>query len=189
MTHPRPREPSLIDEQEVTHPSTPRKPKRSKTVDVASLPPLTSNEAPFWRRHLHWLLVLALVPLIVSLLLPSESGTIEERIAKGIEQATPTERQRIIAQLEQAESLDDLRSAFPGQKLPGALLSRKSLCAPLGMAALAILAYMAFFMFLASDGAAHPTHVLFAGLFTATIGVGFLLLVQLLGIVDGWRQC
>ena len=81
-------EPSLIDEQEVTHPSTPRKPKRSKTVDVASLPPLTSNEAPFWRRHLHWLLVLALVPLIVSLLLPSESGTIEESI-QGLNKPLP----------------------------------------------------------------------------------------------------
>src|SRR5207244_9532955 len=33
-----------------------------------SLPPLGANEPPLWLRHLHWLLILALVPLAFSLL-------------------------------------------------------------------------------------------------------------------------
>ena len=44
-------------------PVTPvRQPLRRET-DVASLPPLTTNDPPFWRRHLHWLLVFAMLPL------------------------------------------------------------------------------------------------------------------------------
>src|SRR5690242_1123702 len=55
-----------VEEPPSTPGSSPRPRKRSWTPDVASLPPLTSNEPPFWRRHLHWVLVLALIPLIVS---------------------------------------------------------------------------------------------------------------------------
>ena len=56
----------------------------------------------------------------------------------------------------------------------------------LGVAALATVAFLAFMMFLASGGSANPSHVLFVGLVTATVGVGFLFLVQVLAAVtDG----
>ncbi len=149
-------------------PPTPR--KKTKHVDVTTLPPLTSNDPPAWRRHLHWLLALALLPLMVSLLAKAD---------KSVEQVSGEERDRILSSLEKAHSLDEFLSSLPGEKLPGAFLRRSSV-GHWFMATLAIVVYMAFFMFLASDGSANPVHVLLVGLFTATIGIGFLLLVQLL---------
>lgn len=173
-------------------PSSARR-KKSKAVNVASLPPLTSNDPPLWRRHLHWLLVLALIPLVVSLLDKSEETSTKERIKEGLkgldeslEHASPAERERIKQQLENADSLDDILTIFPEHRLPGAFLSRSSL-GHLLMAAIAIVIYMTFFMFLASDGSAVPWQVLLVGLFTATIGVGFLLLVQLLASLTHGR--
>ncbi len=181
----------FLDEEEpfappaVPIPPATRSRKQPKTVDVKSLPPLTTNDPPLWRRHLHWLLALALIPLIVSLLTSSDKTPLEDRIKEVIEQATPAERERIIKSLENAHSLDDFLSQLPDQRLPGAFLSRSSLGHWL-MAALAIVAYLSFFMFLAADGSAKPMNVLFVGLFTSTIGVGFLLLVQLLAsLTDG----
>ncbi|HSQ57253.1 MAG TPA: hypothetical protein VLM40_16130 [Gemmata sp.] len=151
--------------------------RNAKAVNVATLPPLTSNDPPFWRRHLHWMLVLALIPLVVSLLSTSKEASIGERIAELIEKASPAEQDRIIQQLEHADSLDDIVALFPEKRFPGAFLSR-STGAHFLMAVVATLLYMAFFMFLASDGSAQPRQVLLVGLFTATVGVGFLLLVQ-----------
>ena len=42
---------------------------------ISALPPLKSNEAAPWLRHLHWLLMLALIPLLVSLV---RKGTDED---------------------------------------------------------------------------------------------------------------
>jgi RsiW-degrading membrane proteinase PrsW (M82 family) len=160
--------------------------KKTKTVDLASLPPLTSDDPPFWRRHLHWLLALALIPLIVSLVSNSEKSSIVERIKEYIDRAPPEEQDRLIARLNKAGTDDELFSLFPDQRLPGAFLSRSSMGHYL-MAILAIAAYMSFFMFLASDGSAKPVHVLLVGLFTATIGVAFLLLVQLIASIAAGR--
>jgi RsiW-degrading membrane proteinase PrsW (M82 family) len=179
---------SLLTEEPppVSKPVAEKPRKQPQAVNPASLPPLSSNDPPLWRRHLHWLLVLALIPLVVSLLTQARQVSIEERLAKSIEEAPPAERDRIFRQLEHAESLDDLISALPGQRLPGAFLGRSSK-AHLIMAALTTLFYMAFFMFLASDGSANPRHILLVGLFTATVGVGFLLLVQLLASLTEGR--
>ena len=75
------------------------------------------------------------------------------------------------------ESLEDFFAILPGNRLKGAFLARSSI-AHWFMAAAATALYMAFFMFLAADGSARPREVLAVGLFTATIGVGFLLVVQ-----------
>jgi protease PrsW len=165
-------------------PVTPR--RHSEAAGTVSLPPLTSNEPPFWRRHLHWLLVLALLPLVVTLLTQSERPSIEERLMKSLEEVSPAERERILNQMERAESIDDLMRALPGERLPGAFLGRSS-NGHLLLAALTTVLYMAFFMFLASDGSAEPRHVLVVGLFTATIGIAFLLLVQLLASLTEGR--
>jgi RsiW-degrading membrane proteinase PrsW (M82 family) len=162
-------------------PVIPRPAKKTKQIDLASLPPLTADEPPPWRRHLHWLLVLALIPLVVSLLIGSKGA--EERFQDGFEKLgeqmadSPAERERYLSQLKNAKTVEDLLALFPGKKLPGAFLSRSSL-AHLLMAAAATVLYMTFFMFLASDGSANAVHVLFVGIFTATIGVGLLLLLQ-----------
>ena len=131
--------------------------------------------------------MLALTPLIVLLLSGSEEASLDKRIDESLDRATPDERDRIISRLKNAKSMDDIIAAFPDQRLPGAFLSRSSKAHWL-MALVAALAYMAFFMFLASDGSAKPKQVLLVGLFTATVGVGFLLLVQLLASLTEGRM-
>jgi RsiW-degrading membrane proteinase PrsW (M82 family) len=164
----------------------PRPPARRKP-DVAALPPLTTNDPPLWLRHLHWLLALALIPLAVSLLSgQGDDKSLLDRIGETLEQANPAERQRFQAAAPASESLDDLINALPNQRVLGAMLPRTTGW-HWGMAGAAAVLFLAFMMFLASDGSAHPGHVLAVGLCTATVGVGFLFLVQgLAALTDGY---
>jgi len=202
---------------------------KSKLADARSVP--ATSSWPVWRRQLHWLLALALIPLVVSLWTtsPEEVSLVErltqtlkdagvteksdgagstEASAPGAATATPestaptdagaptgppeataatetperavsAEDDAIEKKLAEIESLDDLLALLPGERLNGAFLARSSL-AHWFMAAMATIAYMAFFMFLAADGSAKPLQVLAVGLFTSTVGVGFLLAVQFL---------
>ncbi|OWK45442.1 hypothetical protein FRUB_01773 [Fimbriiglobus ruber] len=179
-------EPAPVAEEPPPPPSPRPKPlkKKPKPVDLASLPPLTSNDPPPWRRHLHWLLVLALVPLFVSLLSKSDDAPFIQRFIESAEQESPPERERILSRLDLDDSLDDQLSLLPRQRLRGAFLGRNSKAHWL-IAGLTIVVYMAFFMFLASGGSAKPVQVLLVGLFTSTVGVGFLLLIQILAAVAG----
>jgi len=144
---------------------------------LASLPPLTSNEPPFWRRHLHWLLVLAMLPLAYSLLVAKSGDDLESRLNETLSEAPLEVQIRFLQAAESGASPDELIELLPEKRLKGAWLSR-STWAHWGLAAVATALFLVFFMFLASDGSAQPSHVAFVGLFTATIGVGTLLLVQ-----------
>ncbi|CAN5335179.1 hypothetical protein BH11PLA2_BH11PLA2_51440 [soil metagenome] len=157
-------------------PPMPSRPKKN-VPDLASLPPLTSKESPTWLRHLHWLLMLALIPLAVSLLSKSDGEDIFDRIDKTLEQATPEERARAVTKFEHAESLDEFIESLPKKKLHGAFLSRSSVGHWL-IAIAATALFMIFFIYLASDGAAKPGAILAVGMITATVGVGLLLVVQ-----------
>ena len=145
------------------------------------LPPVVSHELPLWRRHLHWLLVLALVPLVVLLLTQSQEKPFLDQLTERLEELTPDELAKLQPLLEDVDSQDmdalDILLALPDQRLTGALLARGSSTHWL-MALAATIVYMAFFMFLASGGVAKPLHILATGLFTATIGITFLLLIQ-----------
>ena len=155
--------------------SSPR-PKRPKR-DLASLPPLTTDDPPFWRRHLHWLLVLAMIPLAVSLLTDHDEPTVRERIIITLSEAPEDVQIRVENADESEMTLDGLLKLLPEQRIQGAWLSRTTY-AHWGLAAIATVIFFLFLGFLASDGSAEPMHVLAVGLFTATIGIGFLLLVQ-----------
>lgn len=151
---------------------------RRRRPDVAALPRLTTNDPPLWLRHLHWLLALALIPLAVSLLARGgEDESLVARIQETLDRASPAERERFQAAVANSKSLDDVLNALPDQRLAGSMLPRSTRL-HWGLAAAAAMLFLAFMMFLASDGAAHPLHVLAVGLFTATIGVCFLLVVQ-----------
>jgi RsiW-degrading membrane proteinase PrsW (M82 family) len=91
----------------------------------------------------------------------------------------PNRQDETAKETEEAPSLDDIFAVLPGERLSGAFLARSSI-AHWFMAAVATVAYMAFFMFLAADGSAKPRQVLAVGLFTSTVGVGFLLALQFL---------
>ena len=165
-------------------PEPPPPPPQRKSVfrekpkpNLASLPPLTSDEPPFWRRHLHWLLVLAMLPLAVSLLFGRAEADLAGRIEETLRDAPPDVRIRFITAVESGASLDELLATLPEKRLKGAMLARSS-WAHWGLALLATILFLVFFMFLASDGSAQPLHVMLVGLFTATVGVGALLLIQ-----------
>ena len=146
-------------------------------IDVATLPPLSADEAPFWRRHLHWLLVLAMVPLCLSLMFDNPSKDLEQRFVETLRQLSPAERITVLAKLQSEPDLDDLINALPERKFKGAWLGRDTGYHWL-IALGATVLYFVFFLFLASDGSAKFWHVLLAGLATGTIGVLLLLLVQ-----------
>ncbi|HEX4588750.1 MAG TPA: PrsW family glutamic-type intramembrane protease [Gemmataceae bacterium] len=171
---PSPPEPAEGGPPEIVEP-TPR-PRRRKP-DVTALPPLTTNDPPLWLRHLHWLLALALIPLAVSLLAGHDDKSLLDRISETLERAGPADQARFEAGAEKFESLHDLVDALPEHRLVGAALPA-STGWHWGLAALATVIFLAFMMFLASDGSANPMHVLIVGLTTATAGVAFLFLVQ-----------
>jgi RsiW-degrading membrane proteinase PrsW (M82 family) len=186
-TAPQPETSYAVAESEPEPAPLPPPPKPSrKQPDLASLPPLTTNDPPAWRRHLHWLLVLALIPLAVSLLSKSSDETLGDKIDRTLENATQEEQSRFISQVKSNPTLDGLIEALPQKRVSGAFLPR-STYAHWGMAAAATALFLVFFMFLASDGSAKPQHVLVVGLITATVGVGFLLLVQLLASLTEGR--
>jgi RsiW-degrading membrane proteinase PrsW (M82 family) len=156
---------------------------------VAALPPLTTNEPPLWLRHLHWLLVLGLFPLALSLLNRSDDlEDFDHRLRQTLERASPERQLRIVSVLGDLEngkgSLEDLFAALPDQKLDGAFLPYRTWMHWV-FAGLATILFMAFFLLLASHGTAESSHLLGIGLFTATAGILFLFLVQALA---SWSQ-
>ncbi|HEX5270290.1 MAG TPA: PrsW family glutamic-type intramembrane protease [Gemmataceae bacterium] len=171
-------------------------PSSEKAEPTIPLPPLPrpppstpARDLPAWLRHGHWLLVLALLPLAVSLLRP---GAVEEsrvaRLRQALRELSPEEQERVVA-LATAAGDDDvalevLFDAFPGHKVPGALLARDTwLHWAFGAAAGAL--FLGFFIVLATRTTAEPLHLPWVALFTATIGIGLLLLFQR---VADWSQ-
>jgi len=173
-------EPDKVLVDEASEPKPPSRPivKRSRPKpDLATLPPLTTDDPPLWRRQLHWLLALAMIPLAASLLIDRQDATLFQRLIDTLQDAPEDVQARVIAALDSGASRDDLLQILPRHRLKGAWLASDTL-AHWGMAAAATFLFMLFFMFLASDGSAKPLHVLSVGLFTATVGIGALLLVQ-----------
>jgi RsiW-degrading membrane proteinase PrsW (M82 family) len=163
-------------------PSAPpiNEPPTSAEAADASAQSIAFDQPRFWRRHLHWLLALALIPLCVTLLTKSEQRSVVDRLVGSLDQVDDEERERIVRRAEKSNSpLDELILSLPDQKLRGAYLQRKSHGHWL-IAGLAAVVFFAFCMFLASDGSAYPRHVLLVGLFTAIVGIAFLLIVQAL---------
>ncbi len=159
--------------------------------------PATKSSTPVWLRHLHWFLALAMIPLAIVVVLPSESeeeliGRLERAVqaASDNEQAPTSSTQspsvtRIADSADEpafefdieAMTLDEVLALLPGQRLDGALLPRNTWWHWV-FALLSVAAYMTFFIFLASDGSAKALHLLGVGLFVATFGIVLLLIVQ-----------
>ncbi len=149
---------------------------------TATLPPLTGNELPLWQRHLHWILVLTLIPLAYSLLThKSDKGDEESRLERTFKNASPETRERLARVFknlgEGKGSIDDLFDALPDHKFAGALLPRNTWM-HWGFALISVTLFMGFALMLAWNNAAQPPHLLGIGVFTATVGLLFLLLVQ-----------
>jgi RsiW-degrading membrane proteinase PrsW (M82 family) len=184
-TSPAPAAKTVPDRNVDVPPAPPRKPA---TAAVANLPPLSANEPPLWLRHLHWLLILALLPLTLSLLQGVEKEESKGRLKETLDKATPEEQKRIVRIIEQLQGEhgdpETLFSAFPDQRLAGAFLPRKTWM-HWGFAVASALLFMTFILLLASHDTANPRSILTMGLFTATAGIAVLLLFQLLA---NWSQ-
>ena len=96
--------------------------------ESATLPPLTTHDPPVWLRHLHWLLVLFLIPLAFSLLQKGDDEDVVRRLIETIDEAPPDAHARAIQALEEMDkghgSFDQVLEALPDQKLRGAYLPR-----------------------------------------------------------------
>ncbi len=165
-----------------------KKKNKPTPLDVAALPPLTTNDPPLWLRHLHWLLVLSLIPLALSLLQARVADNFLVRLDETIKQA-PLDTQRRIDQalgdLEQGKgSLETLFAALPDHRLRGAFLPRGTWAHWLFTLGAAVL-FLAFLLGLTADRSATPAQIVQIGLFTATLGILFLFLVQTLA---QWSQ-
>src|SRR5262249_35735477 len=131
------------------------------------------------REYAYVLLALALIPLVFSLLGKDESEKeIGRRIEATLRKATPEQLQRALPILSREEkSLDDLLHVLPEGKLLGTHLPRDSgvhwIYAAAAAAGFLILT-LAFF----SVERVNPLHLLGIGLFTGTVGIVFLMLVQ-----------
>jgi RsiW-degrading membrane proteinase PrsW (M82 family) len=138
---------------------------------------------------MHWLLLLALFPLALSLLQPDVAKEdLLTRLRETFDKATPEEQARILLVMEKIhnhqETGESLFDALPEEKLAGALLARNT-WVHWGFAAVAAFLFMAFFLLLASHGTAEPQHLLSVGLFTSTVGIVLLLVLQW---VADWSQ-
>jgi RsiW-degrading membrane proteinase PrsW (M82 family) len=124
-----------------------------------------------------------LIPLAVSLLQKREDEDFLQRLIDSIEQA-PADSQARVGQAIKEGSLEDVFRALPDHKLRGAFLPRDTWRHWLFTFGAAVL-FFTFLLLLSIEGSAAPQHILAVGLFTATVGVLFLLAVQ---AVAEWTQ-
>jgi RsiW-degrading membrane proteinase PrsW (M82 family) len=171
----------------VSPPERPTRVERTTTVDRPSPPrpapkklkPIRSDEPPTWLRHLHWLLALSLIPLALSLLLGGTRGDYFQRYRETLEELPKEEQIRIEVHLARNEpmSLTEELMMLPEHRLKGAFLPRDTMIHWV-FTLVAAAAFFAFLVLLASEGSAKPVSLLLVGLFTATVGIVFLFVVQ-----------
>ena len=129
------------------------------------------------------LLILALIPLIFSLLGKPDSVDMEERFARTIAAATPEERARIEAELAgDSIDLEKALAALPGHRLAGAHLARDTAVHWM-YAAIATAGFLLLLSLCFSVERAHPVHLFGVGIFTSTAGILILLLVQFCAMI------
>ena len=131
------------------------------------------------REYAYLLLVLALIPLVFSLLHKDEAKTFVDRIEATLKQATPEQLRRAQPVLSKTEgvTLEELLSVMPGGKLMDAHLPRDSAIHWV-YAAIAAAGFLVLTLGFFSVERANPLHLLGIGLFTGTVGIIFLMAVQ-----------
>jgi RsiW-degrading membrane proteinase PrsW (M82 family) len=136
------------------------------------------------REYLYWLLVFALVPLTFSLLVRDEES-VRDRLIKRLKSAPQEVLQRVGPMLEsKSASLDDVLNALPEGRLDEhAHLPRNSLRHWI-YAALAAAGFLTLIACFFSQERVPSFHLLLIGLFTGTLGILFLIVVQWLANVS-----
>jgi RsiW-degrading membrane proteinase PrsW (M82 family) len=183
---PRPAVQSLHRDEEEEEPELP--PKRRRVLSERELkaryPGYAKAQPTSLRQQLHWLLVLALVPLAISLLRHTDEETdVKTRLRRTIEHA-PEEVQDKIDHMLASEHTDEdkLFALLPNGRLEGAHLPRSSRL-HWAYAGLAACLFLGFLMLISTQEEANSYHLLFIGVFTATIGILVLFVIQLIALV------
>lgn len=126
----------------------------------------------------HWIYLIALVPLALSILWPSEPTSM--RLSRTLEN-----HPEVASQLEgEGEDPLDFFELLPGHRIEGALLSRDSLVHWL-FGAISAGAYLGLLFAMFPGTHKRTIRLLLVGLFTATIGIAVLLLFQVLASATG----
>ncbi len=146
---------------------------RSRASAVPAIPPATKPppKLQVWNTTL---VLLLFIPLAISILFPEPDPL--ERIERLID-----ENPQIAAQVESAQSLDELLAAFPDGKFPGAHLARNTMVHWI-YALVAMLVYWGILGIFWREKTATPGKLLLAGLVTGTLGILVLLAFQLLAM-------
>jgi RsiW-degrading membrane proteinase PrsW (M82 family) len=144
-----------------------------------SLRPLSSHQTPWWLRHLHWLLVFALIPLAISVAHKSNRENLSKRIVDALAGIPEALQWQFEHQSEKGMTLDDVFQLLPEHKLPGALCERQT-WAHWTVAGVAVLGFWVVLTLLAADGCADFVQLIAISIFTAALGVLLLVAVQYL---------
>lgn len=172
-------EPAHAPQAESAESPEKRRPSRKKS----GLPTPVDTSSSF-REYAYLLLVLTLIPLAFSLL-RQDTGDIEERLIRTLKNAPPDVQSRVQQIMETNQgNANDIFAALPDARIEGALLPRHSWMHWL-YAVVAAASFFGLLLLVFSRRSVHPLELLLVGLFTATIGIAFLLAVQYLAI---WTQ-
>ncbi|HEV2294406.1 MAG TPA: PrsW family glutamic-type intramembrane protease [Tepidisphaeraceae bacterium] len=152
---------------------------------IAAPPPELDRKERSWRGFIFWLLLLAAVPLAVDAFTRDHGDTLA-RLRQTIE-ADPklAETYGHLDDDELSESIgadeDRFFSALPENRIRGALLPKSSLL-HWGYAFIAGILFLGFVIIALPGLPARPLHLLLAGLFTGTLGVLLLTIIQVFGM-------
>lgn len=157
-----------------------KKKKKSRPVDDdVSLPPtrsrhgqrrgITDLPARSWRQHLHWVLILGLMPLVLSALLGHREGIVEQ-----VEHSLENHPEVNADAVAESTSLHDLAMQFPEHRLDGALLAADTYM-HWGFALASSLVFLGLFMCMWPGKESRAPALLLTGLATGTVGIMLLL--------------
>ncbi len=139
----------------------------SSSVEVREPRAADRNSEPF---RFFWVFLLALIPLALTVFWPYES--LNHRMQRLVDN-----HPHLAKRLQQAHTLDELASLFPGNRVPGALFARRTYGHwAIGSFAASTYLILLYFMF---PGTGKRIRGLFlAGLFSGTVGILLLLTFQ-----------
>ncbi len=151
---------------------------------ITAPPPELDEKERSWRRFVFWLLLLAMVPLAIDAFTRDRDPFARARqTIEADPQLSETYGGLDDADLDQAIGADEdaFFNALPGNRLQGALLPKSSMV-HWGYALIAGIVFLGFVIIALPGMPARPWHLLLAGLFTGTLGVLLLTIIQVFGM-------
>jgi RsiW-degrading membrane proteinase PrsW (M82 family) len=163
----------LVAVPAVSAPEPVRSPGTTARRPAAAKKPAASPDG--WRSKARWSLFAALIPLAFYTFMSTDD--LKDRI-----QETEKLHPEFAKRVRQKRSVDDVLSVLPGERLEGAMLARPTK-AHWVMAILAALIFWEFILIVQPMGTSTSKQLWAVGIFTGTIGILMLLIVQLASIV------